>query len=148
MKKKHQYLSSFIALVAIITLLVSCSKDQVFISRIPASTTQGSVDNRLGPVSGGSLMLLVLPQDANPIVTIVNENFISKDFYLTMDGYLRIDNIPAGIYKVSIHPQNPKVLYVDSPVTPGDPGYPDMVTGDVKIANGFVTNLGVIKLTW
>jgi len=146
MKKKYQYLPPLIALVAIITLLISCSKDRVVISKTPAGATQGLVDSRIMPVTGGSLMLLVLPGDAKPIVTIVNENFLSKDFYPGKDGYLRSDNIPAGIYKVVIHPQNPAILYGDGPVTPGDPEYPDMVISNVKIANGLVTNLGIIKL--
>lgn len=146
MKKKYQYVPLLTTLIAVIFSLTSCSKEQVVNSKVPAATTQGPVDGKVFPVKGGSVMLQVLPEDANPIVTIVNENFSSKDFYIIKGGYLRLDNVPSGIYKLVIHPQNPAILYGDSPVTPDDPGYPDMVISNVKIASGVITNLGTIKL--
>ena len=146
MKKKYQYFP-LIAFFAIITLLVSCSKEQVVIDKTTASAIQGSAGSKTILSKGGSLTLMVLPQEAKPIITIVNENFSSTEFYLEKGGYLTINNVPPGIYKVIIHVQNPEVLNGDWPVTADDPGYPDMVIGSVKIASGVVTNLGVIKLS-
>jgi len=144
MKKIYQYPLPAI-FVVIITLLISCSKDGVFDPATPLNTAQSSVDSKVRPVKSGSLMLLVLPAEARPIVTVFNEDFFSKDFYLTRDGYLRIDYLPSGIYTVLVQPQNLPISN-DLPVTIDNPGYANMEITGVKIANGVVTNLGVIKL--
>lgn len=140
MKKLLQCRMAFSVLCAVIILLLSCSKDRD-LTQQPGAIPDNAANAKFiaPPKYTGSLMLMVLTPRSNPafittspdpVITITNDGFTSKDFYLLKDGYSRIDKVPAGIYTIFINAY----------------GCAGMTINDVKIANGFVTNLGTIKL--
>jgi hypothetical protein len=131
MKKNLFFLSVILFVFISATALFSCSKEKVV--PVPAPADKGIlIDNiaeRRGPVRGGSVSGVLLPENAVVKIAISNGNFYSDAFYYTRPGNFRIDYIPDGMYMLSVKNTATFAVYIIE---------------QVKVKTGVITNIGSI----
>ena len=126
-----------IALLSVITILfVNCSKENLAdpqstpINKVQVHSPAVAPADEPGP---GSIDMRVLPEKAMAYVVAYNDYYRSALFFADENGYVRLLNLPAGIYSLRIRSTVPNL-------------FKETVINDIRVNNDETINLGETTL--
>lgn len=140
---KNKILFRFFALLIASAIFGSCSKDNLQVNKQQPGTPAAPVSEafiKVSPVSSGSISGIFSPVPAYAEITVFTADIIKKVFGRTIaneKGWFKVENLPAGIYSVS-------VKYILSDVELGY--YPYFTIQGVEVFADKDTDLGTISL--
>jgi hypothetical protein len=113
-------LRGLVVLFSFCTCIVSCSKDPVAAPLTPLPVAPKISTDPPPPPTGpsakifGQIWGIILPQDAKAELVIYNAETTTGSFFPNRDGSFLQSYMPAGMYTLTIHPNNP--IYTDKKI--------------------------------
>lgn len=132
--KNSLLLRSAVILTLFVVILASCSKEKM---PAPAKqTTSGRFVSSFGPESNtdvdqvGSIRVNLLPLEFKMSMVVFSSTYNSGELFPDADGIVRLDNLVAGDYTVTVHAYNTD--------------YADKVFDPVTVNAGKITDIGKV----